>query len=218
MFGHGNPFIFEKDSTLIILAIRRTVQMGEKDLENQLRRVFFYLNKFFMVPLFRLGLGPLIGTPFGGYIMVLKVVGRKTGKGRYAPVNYAIENGNVYCLAGFGNASDWYRNLLARPNIEAIMPGGAIAGTAETVDDPIERQRIIRRILINGGFAGFFYGYDPRAVSDERLERDTRDLPVIRIRPVGIGSGASDPGGWAWVTVLLASFGLLAWLTRSKKR
>lgn len=186
--------------------------------EQKLRRVFFYLNKFFMVPMFRLGLGPFSGSPFGGYIMVLKVIGRKTGKTRYAPVNYAIENGNVYCLAGFGTISDLYRNLIAHPNIEAMMPGGAIAGVAEQVTDPGERLRILRRVLINAGFAGFFYGYNPRTVTDERLLDSTRDVPVIRIRPHGIGTSASDPGGWAWMTTILGTLLCVGWLRGRKKR
>ncbi len=192
--------------------------MDTTHLEQKLRRVFFYLNKFFMVPMFRLGLGPWIGSPFGGYIMVLKVIGRKTGKMRYTPVNYAIENGNVYCLAGFGTISDWYRNLLVHPNIEAMMPGGAIAGVAEQVTDAGERLRMLRRVLINAGFAGFFYGYDPRIVSDERLLESTRDVPVIRIRPYGIGSGASDPGGWAWLTTVIGTLIFAGWLFGRKRR
>ena len=162
--------------------------MMQMEIEARARRWFRYLNRYFMVPLFRLGLGAWMGTPFGGYIMVLKVVGRKTGRVRCAPVNYAIENGNVYCLAGFGKQSDWYRNLRAHPQIETLMPGGAMAGVVEEVTDVDERARLIRRILINGGFAGFFYGYDPRTVSDEKLVETTREVPVLRIRPRGIGS------------------------------
>lgn len=192
--------------------------MDTTNIEQKLRRGFFYLNKFFMVPMFRLGFGSLMGTPFGGYIMVLKVIGRKTGKMRYTPVNYAIENGNVYCLAGFGTISDWYRNLLAHPNIEAIMPGGAIAGVAEQVSDPDERLRMLRRVLINAGFAGFCYGYDPRTVADKRLLDSTRDVPVIRIRPHGIGSGASDPGGWAWLMTVIGTIIFAGWLFGRKKR
>ena len=185
--------------------------------EEKLRRAFGSLNRYVMVPLFRLGLAPFIGSPFGGYIMVLKVIGRKTGKMRYTPVNYAIANGNVYCLAGFGAISDWYRNLLAHPNIQVVMPGGAIAGIADTVTDPAERLRIIRQILINAGFAGLFYGYDPRTVSDERLDETTRDVPVIRIRPYGIGSGTSDPGGWAWIISIASMLAFVWWFGRRKK-
>ena len=70
---------------------------------NSLRRIFWYLNRYFMVPMFRLGLGPLMGNPFSGYIMVIKTSGRKSGLTRYAPVNYAILNGSVYCLSGWGH-------------------------------------------------------------------------------------------------------------------
>ncbi len=192
--------------------------MLTQETENKLRRVFWYVNRYFMVPMFRLGLGPWIGTPFGGYMMVLKIIGRKTGNVRYTPVNYAIEDGDVYCVAGFGAISDWYRNVRAHPNIEAILPSGAIAGIAEEVSDPALHQRLVRQIFINAGFAGFFYGYDPRTVSDEQLRETTADLPVIRIRPTGIGSGASDPGGWAWLTTIGSLLFLIALFKRGKKR
>jgi deazaflavin-dependent oxidoreductase (nitroreductase family) len=192
--------------------------MNMREMENKMRHGFTYLNRYFMVPMFRLGFGPWMGTPFGGYIMVLKVIGRKTGKVRYAPVNYAIDNGNVYCIAGFGTVSDWYRNLVVNPNVEVIMPSGTIRGTAEHVTDPDERLRILRRVLINAGFAGFFYGYDPRRVTDEQLRESTHDVPVLCIRPHGIGSGASDPGGYAWILTLVSTVLFLAWLARGKKR
>lgn len=69
---------------------------------NLLRRFFWYLNRYLMVPMFRLGLGPVIGNPLSGYIMVIKTSGRKSGITRYSPVNYAILNGSVYCLSGYG--------------------------------------------------------------------------------------------------------------------
>jgi deazaflavin-dependent oxidoreductase (nitroreductase family) len=164
-----------------------------------MRRFFWFLNKFFMVPMFRLGFGPFFGNPFSGYIMVLKVTGRKSGKLRYAPVNYAISDGKVYCVSGFRQGSDWYRNLRAQPAIQAILPGGAISGIATESVDPVIRTTIIRRVLKNAGFAGFFEGYNPFRISDEELARKTADMPLICIQPSGLGSGASDPGGWAWV-------------------
>jgi hypothetical protein len=163
------------------------------------RRFFWFLNKFFMVPMFRLGLAPFFGNPFTGYIMVLKVIGRKTGKLRYAPVNYAILNGNVYCLSGYRQGSDWYRNLLAHPAIEAILPGGALAGNVTVITDPAVKTPIIRKILQNAGFAGFFEGYNPFRISDEELLKKTSDMPLVCIQPTGMGNGASDPAGWAWV-------------------
>ena len=164
-----------------------------------MRRFFWFLNKFFMVPMFRLGFGPIFGNPFSGYIMVLKVIGRKTGRLRYAPVNYAILDGKIYCISGYRQGSDWYRNLRARPAIEVIMPAGAIAGTASEVIDPGFRLIAIRKILQNAGFAGFFEGYNPFRINDDELASKTADMPLICIQPTGLGSGAFDPGGWAWI-------------------
>jgi len=166
---------------------------------NTERRVFHYLNRYFMVPVFRLGLGTWMGNPFTGYIMVVKTIGHKTGKERYTPTNYALQNGNVYCLAGFGQTAHWYRNLRANPRVELLMPGGNITGIADQVTDQGERLRALRQILKNGGLAGFSMGFNPHTAPDEQVIEKCEGLPVIRIRPVGITRGAADPGGWLWL-------------------
>jgi deazaflavin-dependent oxidoreductase (nitroreductase family) len=173
------------------------------------RTIFRIVNRFFMVPMFRLGLGPFFGNPASGYIMVMRVVGRKTGKTRYVPVNYAIQKGSVYCLSGFGR-SPWFLNIMANPDIELILPGGAIAGHAEEVTDPAERAAVVRPILRNAGFAAIFEGLNPWKASDEALAAKTAEQPILRIRPAGIANGASDPGGWAWAWMALATVALVA--------
>ncbi|OGN72743.1 MAG: hypothetical protein A2X25_04735 [Chloroflexi bacterium GWB2_49_20] len=170
-----------------------------------LRRVFWFLNKIFMVPMFRLGFGPFMGNPLSGYIMVIKTAGRKSGKTRYSPVNYCIYYGDLYCIAGWGKLSDWYRNILANPNIEVIHPDGPLAGVAEVVTDRVNRNTMLRMVLKNAGFAGFLEGFNPFKVTDEELERKLGDLPLIRIHPTGLGNGANDPAGWNWVWTLVFS-------------
>ncbi len=164
-----------------------------------MRRIFWFLNKFFMVPMFRLGFGPFFGNPLTGYIMVIKAIGRKTGKVRFAPVNYAIHKGNVYCISGGRKNSDWYRNLLAIPKVELILPGGCLYTHMEEVHSLDERRVIIRQILKNAGFAGFFEGYNPWRISDEELMQKSADLPLLRFHPLGVGNGPSDAGGWVWI-------------------
>ncbi len=179
-----------------------------------LRWIFWLLNKFFMVPLFRLGLGPFIGNPITGYIMVVKTTGRKTGKTRYTPVNYAIKNGNVYCIAGFGRSSDWYLNIQANPNVELILPSGPISGVVEEVSNPDKALKVARLLFKNSGFAVIFVGFNPFAISDDQIHGVLKRAPVLRIHPIGLGSGASDPQGWMWVTMtaltLLALY-LILW-------
>ncbi len=177
-----------------------------------LRRIFKILNMFFMVPLFRLGLGAILVSPIAGYIMVLKVVGRKSGKVRYAPVNYAIHEGAIYCLSGGRKTSDWYKNLLVHPEIEVILPGGAIYGRVSEENDVETRRVVIRRVLKNAGFAGFFEGYNPWTISDEDLQPRIIDIPLLKISPIGIGNGAADPAGWLWICLLVLVLAVIALL------
>lgn len=171
------------------------------------RRAFRALNRWFMVPCLRLGLGPLMGNPLSGYIMLIKTRGRKSGQLREAPVNYAILDGAVYCLAGWGAASHWLRNLEADPRVELLLPGRAVRGQAAIVTDPDEALRAMRAVLIAGGFAGFAFGFNPRTAPDEALRAHLADAPVVRITATGLAAGPADSGGWLWA--LMAA--LMAW-------
>jgi deazaflavin-dependent oxidoreductase (nitroreductase family) len=184
---------------------------------NNLRQIFRFLNRYFMVPIFRLGLGIFLVNPLSGYIMVLKTKGRKSGMTRYAPVNYAIANGVIYCISGFGQVSDWYRNLMAQPDIDVILPSGAVHGHATVVSDALERNQVVRQVLINAGFAGYMEGYDPRAISDDELERRSTTLQVIRITPNGLAAGAFDPGGWSWILWTVLFVPMIIWWIIKKR-
>jgi len=173
-------------------------------MDDFLRRIFRILNKYFMVPAFRWGFGPFVGNPVSGYIMVLKTIGCKTGLVRYAPVNYAILDGKIYCLSGFGKIAHWYKNLQANPQLDVILPSATLSGQAATVTDQAEWLRAARQILKNGGFAGFLAGFNAWTISDEDLLEKGSEMIVIRITPNGVISGAADPGGklWLWLTLL----------------
>lgn len=179
-----------------------------------LRAAFKLVNRYLMVPAFRLGLGPIMGSPFGGYIMVLKTTGKKSGQARYAPLNYAIIDGSIYCIAGWGKAAHWLVNLKADPHVELLLPGGAVAGIAEEVTDPGEAQRARVRVARSSGFALMFGGLNPLTVTDALLIGGLGDVPVVRIRPSGLGNGAFDPGGWGWVLPSLAWLAGLLWMAR----
>lgn len=175
-----------------------------------LRFIFHQLNKFFMVPAFRWGFGRFIGTPIGGYVMVLKTIGRKTGLVRYAPVNYALLDGNIYCLSGFGKVAHWYRNIQATPQLDVILPSVTLSGTADTVTDQDEWLTACRQILKNSGFAGLMAGINAWTVSDEDLLEKGSEMIVLRITPNGVFSGAADPGGKLWLWMTLATVLVIA--------
>src|SRR5688572_23651580 len=87
------------------------------------RQGFRYVN-YFMVLMWRMGLGKMLNLwpQVLGRYMVLGHTGRKSGILRRTPVNYATVEGELYCVAGFGRGSDWFRNILAKPEVEIWLP------------------------------------------------------------------------------------------------
>jgi deazaflavin-dependent oxidoreductase (nitroreductase family) len=193
----------------------------QMNLSTGLRQAFKVFNKSFMVPAWRLGLGPYINSSpeIIGRIMVVTTTGRKSGLQRHTPVNYARADGNVYCLAGWGQVADWYRNLQGNPNVEVWLPDGWWAGHAEEVTDPGQRLSMMRQIMINSGFADkLFMGIDARTMSDEALRELGAGWPVVRIRLERTLSGPGGPGDLAWVWPVVGAVALIwLWLRRRQK-
>ena len=181
-----------------------------------LRKGFRSFNKF-MLLLFRLGLGSYgNGTRWGGWIMVLSQRGRKTGLLRRTPLNYALVDGDVYCLAGFGAQADWYRNILANPEVEVWLVEGRWAGIAEDVSDHPQRLELLRKVLVASGFASYAAGIDPLKLDDESLDTLTQNYRLVRIRRKEALTGPGGPGDLAWVWPL-ATFILLPLALRKCK-
>lgn len=176
-------------------------------LENALRQGFRSFNRF-MLLMWRLGLGSWVnGWPsVGGRIMVLTQRGRKTGLQRHTPVNYAIVGGEVYCVAGFGAGADWYRNLIAHPQVELWLPDGWWAGQAEDVSDAPDRIQLLRQVLIASGFAAYLAGINPNALSDDALAAATQSYRLVRIHRAEARTGPGGPGdlAWVWPAIVMA--------------
>ena len=106
-----------------------------------LHRAFIPLNGL-AVPALEAGLGAAVSNPFTGYLMVLRTRGRRTGKVRAAPLGYVIVDGAIYCCAGFGRETAWYRNLLVDDRVEVVLPGRTLTGTASPVTGWSPRGRL----------------------------------------------------------------------------
>ena len=186
-------------------------------LEESLRQGFKYFNRF-MLALWRLGLGPWINFwPEGsGQIMVITHIGRKSGLRRRTPVNYVIVDDEVYCTAGFGHISDWYRNILANPKVEVWLPNGWWAGEAQDISNSEDRIQIMRKVIIASGFAGRIAGLDP-LMSDEAFAEATNAYKLIHIKRTEARTGSDGPGDLAWIWPL-ATFILLPLALRRRRR
>jgi deazaflavin-dependent oxidoreductase (nitroreductase family) len=145
-----------------------------------LRKIFHAMNPF-MVFMWKIGMGRMINIwPAGfGRIMVIKHRGRKSGKEYLTPVNYALMDGEIYCTAGFGSVSDWYRNMRANPNIELWLPEGKRKARAEDVSDSPKRLFLLRQVIIASGFAGPLFGINPRKLNDEQLDAISKEYRLV---------------------------------------
>ncbi len=147
-------------------------------------RRFFHAMNHFMVFMWKIGLGRAVNFwPAGtGRIMVIRHCGRKSGKEYLTPVNYAVVDGEVYCMAGFGPGTDWYRNLLVHPQAEIWLPEGRRRACAMEVSDSPQRLRLFREIAIASGFAAPLFGIDPRKLTDEQMREAAKDYRFVQFK------------------------------------
>lgn len=90
----------------------------------------------FRIPIwfYRAGLGRLLGSRF----LELTHIGRKTGLARRAVlevVRYDEKTGIYYIAAGFGEGSDWYKNILANPRVEVRSGGKHVQAIAVSLSE-----------------------------------------------------------------------------------
>ena len=189
------------DAVFPPLASAPTPTGGWAWLQPYVRPAFIRLNRWFMIPVHRAGLGAWLATPVMGYMLLLRVRGRKSGLVREIPLSYLVAEGSAWVLAGFGETTEWYRNLLVDPHVEVVLPGRQLAAIADVVPDPAARARIMPPLV--------------RATAgDEAILAVLDWIPLVRLTPESgpIEPGADDPGGraWIWRQGLLLGLWLLA--------
>lgn len=171
---------------------------------------------FYKLPilLWRLGFGPITGKIF----MIITHVGRKSGLPRRTMVEFHSLNGIKYVTAAFGIRTQWYRNILANPNV-----------TIQTADGT-ENMRAVRvthdEELVT--VADLFLRRDPPLMKwylnslDITPERESilankENLVFIRFDPTSEPAprGLEVDLAWIWPAILL--WGLLTHPFRRKK-
>jgi len=193
--------------------------------ENNLPQIFKYINQLMML-MWRLGLGSWVNSwpEVFGRIMVVTHKGRKTGFRRHTPVNYAIVDGEIYCVAGFGKLSDWYRNIMINHDVEVWLPNGITkadswwSGVAEDISESESRLSIIRNVMISSGFVGRLMDVNPFTISDAELDDITSEYRVIHITRIDARTGSGGPGELSWVWPMLSSVLLFFIVFKPKRR
>lgn len=177
---------------------------------NKIRKIFKVFNRF-MILLWKLGLADWLNlwpSVFGQF-MVITHIGRNTAFKRLTPVNYAVIDGEIYCCAGFGKVSDWYKNILANSTVEVWLTEGRWVGEAKDVSSDPNFLPILREVLRCSGFAAPLFGVDPKKLNDTELTQITAEYKLVHITRLDEKTGRDGPGELAWIWPLIAVILLL---------
>ena len=188
---------------------------------NPLRKTFLVLNRWVAAPLIHAGGGPMLTTPIAGSILLLRTTGRKSGLVREAPLGYAVVDGRVVVVAGYGRTAHWFRNAAADPEVEVLLPGALIAGRAEEITEPDKRRAAFRALIASMGVVGRLTLGDVRGKNDAEVDMLAEAFPILAITPTAVRPGPFDPGGIGTrintaLWVLLGTAGLTAAVLRRK--
>jgi deazaflavin-dependent oxidoreductase (nitroreductase family) len=91
------------------------------------------------VLLYRLGLGARLEK----VCLILTTTGRRTGRPHSVALDYVEADGRIYIFTGYGARSDWYRNVLAWPEVIVQLGRRRLRGRARPLEDLGERQRLL---------------------------------------------------------------------------
>ena len=90
-------------------------------------------------------------------VCYVDTIGRRTGRLHRIEIWFALHEGTMYLISGNGPGADWYRNLIANPDVAVDLGPERRIGTARPVDAPDERRLV--GDLLGAKHAG--WGGDP---------------------------------------------------------
>jgi deazaflavin-dependent oxidoreductase (nitroreductase family) len=94
----------------------------------------------------------------GRLVLLLTTTGRKTGLPRVTPLQYEEEGGVIYVASARGPQADWFKNILACPQVLVQVRGMQSPALAEPVADPrriadfldlrLKRHPVMMRLML----------------------------------------------------------------------
>ena len=129
--------------------------------------------------LWRLGFGGYLSHPArgGSKMLVVTTSGRKSGLPRHTMLSYILFRGKEYVVSGWGERSDWVKNILSDPLV-TIQAGGKIySAQASRLLDPAEFLAAASSLFDSGGDSHFEEWLDSLGIEhdlDDFLEKQDR--------------------------------------------
>ncbi len=90
-----------------------------------------------------------LGSIAGRVVLLLTTIGRRSGLPRVTPLLYDEIDGVFYVGSVRGTKADWYRNLLADPNVEVRVGSRRFKAHADPITDPLRIADFLEMRLKN---------------------------------------------------------------------
>jgi deazaflavin-dependent oxidoreductase (nitroreductase family) len=138
------------------------------------------LNKYLIIPLYRLRILPLLG--FGRIFLILTTLGRKTGKKRRTPLEYHWIDGSITIFSGRGENSGWLKNIRANPDSVWVRHGfHTFHARVKFMSNENDKLEIAKWYVINHSkSAKMLFGWNPKTDNPETTDF-TEFLNIISI-------------------------------------
>jgi deazaflavin-dependent oxidoreductase (nitroreductase family) len=118
----------------------------------------------------------------GSRLLVLKTIGWKTGQLRSTPLQYEELDGVYYVASARGTQADWYRNLIACPNVEVMVREKSFSTIAQPMTNSTEIANFLElRLRRHPLFMGVMLRLEglPRKYSRSDLENFSKRLAIV---------------------------------------
>jgi len=137
---------------------------------------FFHFIHDLSVSLYRRTHGKFGGNVQGLPVLLLKTIGRKTGKERITPLGYFMDHGNYIITAsnaGRDTFPGWFHNLRAHPHVKIEVQDRQLEAEAE-VAAPEKRNALWSQLVsLSPAYAKY-------------ATKTTREIPLVILRPLKI--------------------------------
>ena len=138
------------------------------------------LNKYLILPLYKIRLLPLLG--FGRLFLILTTKGRISGKKRKTPLEYHWIDGVITIFSGRGENSDWFKNINVNPDSAWIRHGfHSFQARIEILRDENDKLPVAKWFVTKQQrTAKFLFGWNPK-IDDPETTDFSKLLDMITI-------------------------------------